>query len=174
MRQCVNCIGKCPLRWRHNGRGGVSNYQPHECLRNCLFRHRSKKTSKLRVNGLCEGNSPWPVNSPHKFVVTRKMFPFDDVIMHWDTGSRGKNIIYRAYKEIVLKYRLANYQVRKAICTMHNEKINIRKDKFVILLISNLYQVLYYKNAIQARIYISRPEFERTMGTHASRYHGIL
>ena len=24
----------------------------------------------------------WPVNSPHKRPVTRKMFPFDDVIMH--------------------------------------------------------------------------------------------
>ena len=23
----------------------------------------------------------WPVNSPHKWPVTRKMFPFDDVIM---------------------------------------------------------------------------------------------
>ena len=27
-------------------------------LLNRLFRHRSKKTSKLRVTGLCEGNSP--------------------------------------------------------------------------------------------------------------------
>ena len=44
-------------------------------------RHRSKKTSNLRVTGLCEGNSPGPVNSPHKGPVTRKMFPFDDVIM---------------------------------------------------------------------------------------------
>ena len=25
----------------------------------------------------------WPVNSPHKWPATRKMFPFDDVIMHW-------------------------------------------------------------------------------------------
>ena len=25
----------------------------------------------------------WPVNSPHKGPVTRKMFPFDDVIMIW-------------------------------------------------------------------------------------------
>ena len=25
----------------------------------------------------------WPVNSPHKGPVTRKMFPFDDVIMDW-------------------------------------------------------------------------------------------
>ena len=44
-------------------------------------RRRSKKTSKLRVAGLCEGNSPATVNSPHKRPVTRKMFPFDDVIM---------------------------------------------------------------------------------------------
>ena len=27
----------------------------------------------------------WPVNSPHKGPVTRKMFPFDDVIMFWIT-----------------------------------------------------------------------------------------
>ena len=27
----------------------------------------------------------WPVNSPHKGPVTRKMFPFDDVIMVWVT-----------------------------------------------------------------------------------------
>ena len=26
-----------------------------------------------------------PVNSPHKWPVTRKMFPFDDVIMYWQT-----------------------------------------------------------------------------------------
>ena len=25
----------------------------------------------------------WPVNSPHKWPVTRKMFPFDDVLMNW-------------------------------------------------------------------------------------------
>ena len=46
------------LRWHHNGYGGVSNHQPHDCLLNRLFRHRSKKTSKLRVTGLCAGNSP--------------------------------------------------------------------------------------------------------------------
>ena len=45
------------LHWRHNERDGVSNHQPHDCLLNCLFRRRSKKTSKLRVTGLCAGNS---------------------------------------------------------------------------------------------------------------------
>ena len=46
-----------------------------------LFEHRSKKTSKFRVTGLYEGNSPVIGGSPHKGPVTRKMFPFDDVIM---------------------------------------------------------------------------------------------
>ena len=46
------------LRWRHNGGDGVSNHQPRDCLLNRLFRHRSKKTSKLHVTGLCAGNSP--------------------------------------------------------------------------------------------------------------------
>ena len=45
-------------QWRHNERDGVSNHQPHDCLLNCLFRLRWKKTSKLRVTGLCAGNSP--------------------------------------------------------------------------------------------------------------------
>ena len=75
------------LWWRHNDHDSVSNHQPHECLLNRLFRRRSKKTSKLRVTGLCVGNSLGPVNSPHKGPVTRKMFPFDDVIMWQIYGS---------------------------------------------------------------------------------------
>ena len=46
------------LRWRHNGRDSVSNYQSHDCLLIRLLRRRSKKTSKLRITGLCVGNSP--------------------------------------------------------------------------------------------------------------------
>ena len=46
------------LQWRHNQRDGISNHQPHDCVLNRLFRHRSKKRSKLRVTALCEGNSP--------------------------------------------------------------------------------------------------------------------
>ena len=53
-RECY----KKTLQWCHNGRDGVSNHQPHDCLLNRLLWRRSKKTSKLRVTGLCEGNSP--------------------------------------------------------------------------------------------------------------------
>ena len=57
----MNGVIKCQvnsLQWRNNERHGVSNHQPHECLLNRLFKRKSKKTSKLRVTGLCEGNSP--------------------------------------------------------------------------------------------------------------------
>ena len=74
------------LQWRHNEHSSVSNHQPCECLLNRLFGHRSKKTSKLRVTGLCAGNSqgtgpPPPPPPLHKGPITRKMFPLDDVIM---------------------------------------------------------------------------------------------
>ena len=69
------------LHWRHNEPDGVSNHQPRHCLLNCLFRCRSKKTSKLGVTGLCADNSPGTSEFSAQKPVTRKMFPFDDVIM---------------------------------------------------------------------------------------------
>ena len=70
------------LQRRHNGRGSVSNHQPHDCLLNRLFRRRSKKTSKLCVTGLCAGEFTGDRGIPRtKWPVTRKMFPLDDVIM---------------------------------------------------------------------------------------------
>ena len=61
----------------------VSNHQPHHCLLKRLFRHRSKKTLKLSASlAFVRGIHWWSVNSPHKGPVTRKMFPFDDVIMN--------------------------------------------------------------------------------------------
>ena len=35
----------------------------------------------------------WPVNSPHKWPVTRKMFPFDDVIMETDFFKASFSIL---------------------------------------------------------------------------------
>ena len=56
------------LQWRHNGRDSVSNHQPHDCLLSRLFRRRSKKTSKLRVTGLCVGNLPGTGEFPAQMV----------------------------------------------------------------------------------------------------------
>ena len=70
------------LQWRHNERVGVSNHRCLHCLLNCWFRHRSKKSAKLRVTGLFAGNSLVTSEFPaQKASYTRKMFPFDDVII---------------------------------------------------------------------------------------------
>ena len=69
------------LQWRHNGIDGVSNHQPHHCLLSRLFGRRSKKTSKLRVTGLCAGNSLRTGEFPAQMASNAEMFPFDDVIM---------------------------------------------------------------------------------------------
>ena len=100
------------LHWCHNERDDISNHQPHHCLLNRILRCRSKKTSKLCVTGLNAGNSPVTGEFLHKWPVTRKMFPFDDVIMlmlarlpmlvHFDLASRkltwARGIFYRTYK----------------------------------------------------------------------------
>ena len=85
--------GGITLQWRHNGCDGIPNHQPHGCLLKCLFGRRSKETSKLRVTGLCAGSHRWSVNCPHRWPLTQKMFPFDDIIMRscnlvkpWDKG----------------------------------------------------------------------------------------
>ena len=52
------------LQWRHNGQDGVSNHQHNDWFLKRLFRRRSQKTSKLRVTGLCAGNSPVPGELP--------------------------------------------------------------------------------------------------------------
>ena len=52
-----------------------------------LFRHRLKKISKLCVIGLCESFHRCPVNSPHKGTVTRKVFPFDGIMVYRKTTS---------------------------------------------------------------------------------------
>ena len=53
---------------------GVSNHRYLDCLRNRLFRHRSKKTSRSALQVFVRGIQWWPKDSPHKGPVTRKMF----------------------------------------------------------------------------------------------------
>ena len=80
------------LQWHDNEHHGVSNHRLLDGLLNRLFRRTSKKTSKLHVTGLCEGNSSVTGNSPHKGQVTRNMISFDNVIMVYivcsNTGTK--------------------------------------------------------------------------------------
>ena len=69
------------LLWRHNGHDGVSNHQPHDCLLNVYSDADQRKHQSSPSLAFVRGIRRGPVNSPHKWTVTRKMFPFDDVIM---------------------------------------------------------------------------------------------
>ena len=91
-----------PLQWRHNGRDGVSNHQPHDCLLNRLFRHRSKKTSKLHVTGLCEGNSP--VTGEFPAPMTSNAEDFSIWWRHYvvTSDSRHKGQVTRSFGPYVL------------------------------------------------------------------------
>ena len=57
----------------------VPNHRRLECLLNRLFRCLSKKTTATLA--FVKGIHRWPVDSPHKGLITQKMYSFDDVIM---------------------------------------------------------------------------------------------
>ena len=63
LNKCCTCYvpistQRFHLQWCQNECDGISNHHPHDCLLKLLFKRRSKKTSKLHVTGLCDGNSP--------------------------------------------------------------------------------------------------------------------
>ena len=67
------------LQWRHNGCDWISNHQPHDCLLSVYSVAHQRKHQSSASLAFVRGIHRWPVNSPHKWSVTRKMFPFDDV-----------------------------------------------------------------------------------------------
>ena len=67
------------LQCRHNY---VSNQQPRECLLNLFDSGADQRKHQSSASlPFARGIHRWPVKSPHKWPVTRKMFPFDDIIM---------------------------------------------------------------------------------------------
>ena len=69
------------LQWRHNDRDGVSNQQPKIVYSHVYLGTNQRKYQSPASLAFMWGINRSPVNSPHKGPVTRKMFPFDDVIM---------------------------------------------------------------------------------------------
>ena len=74
-------LGYFPLKWRHNERDSASNHQCLDCLLNRLFRIDQRKHQSFVSLAFVQGIHRWSMNSPHKWPVTRKMFPFDDVVV---------------------------------------------------------------------------------------------
>ena len=98
LRRSRFIMGSPTLQWRHNERDGFSNHQLHGCLLNRSFRRKSKKTSKLRVTGLCVGNSPVTGEFP-----AQRASNAENVYIWWrhdDTNKRPRNAIYCRYNTV--------------------------------------------------------------------------
>ena len=93
------------LRWRHNERDDFSLHLRRDGL---LNRYQTKHQSSAWL-AFVRGIHWWPVNYPHKGPVTRKMFPFDDVIMihykNWNIGQRCGIIEMNAQMTYMFHYR---------------------------------------------------------------------
>ena len=71
----------CTLKWRNTECDGVSNHQPQDNLLIIQSTDQRKHQSPASL-AFVRGIHRWPVNIPtNKVPVTRKKFPFDDVIM---------------------------------------------------------------------------------------------
>ena len=81
---------KWALQWRNNGLDSVSNHQPTIVYSTVYSGSNQRKHQSSSSLAFVRGIHRWPVNSPHKWPVTRKMFPFDDVIMEWPLLSAAQ------------------------------------------------------------------------------------
>ena len=98
------------LQWRHNERDGVSNHQRLDCLLTRLLGADQRNHQSSASLAFVKGIHRWPVDSPHKGPVTRKMFPFNDVIMLRGHGT-GIQVMdwYAGYGIVLSVYRLIDY-----------------------------------------------------------------
>ena len=77
----IHKMADISLQRRHDECHGISNNQPLNCLLNCFSGADQRKHQISASLAFVRGIHQWLVNSPHKRPVTRKMFPFDDIMM---------------------------------------------------------------------------------------------
>ena len=81
----------------------------HICKFSCCSMHIKENIKAPRHWPLC-GEFTGPVNSPHKGPVTRKMFPFDDVIMKL-------SVCHSLPKSLIFYSDLCKHYLKCLICT---------------------------------------------------------
>ena len=107
----------------HNGRDGVSNHQPHDCLLNRLIRRGSKKTSKLRVTGLCAGKSPVTGEFPAQMDSNA-----ENVSIWWRNHVNGKTTLWNTTWYVVGGWQSLTLGIHVSSYSWHR----IQSTSFVI------------------------------------------
>ena len=98
------------------------------------------------------GIQRWPVNSLDKWPVTRKMFPFDDVIMfeeYWFRTRSHANIIQNRRQDLAKSRGTSNVQIKRILSS--NQFLAARLERFnflnlitaTILLANNITSTLW-------------------------------
>ena len=113
---CISCICiSCSiilehistLQWCHNECDGDSNHQHLDCLLKHLFRPRSKKTPKLSVTGLCEGNSPVTCEFP-----ARRASDMENVSIWWHHDFNCQDSPYHVLLgKLHWKHKIVNLKI---------------------------------------------------------------
>ena len=130
-----------PLQLRRYECYDVSNHQPHNCLLNCLFRRRSKKISKLRVTGPCEGNTPGTGEFPAK-----RASSVENVSIWWhhhfsSPATSPMNVIY-IY--VLSKYLSVQYVMPRPLTFISNSNVlQVRKSHHMLSYTSGMYWETY-------------------------------
>ena len=84
----LGCAGLNPIEWLTHYRDVIMNTIATQITSLTIVHLAVYSGSDQRKHqssaslAFVRGIHHWPVNSPHKWPVTRKMFPFDDVIMY--------------------------------------------------------------------------------------------
>ena len=81
-------LQNCSIHYNDVIISASANQQPHDCLPFIQGADQRKHQSSASL-AFVKGIHRSPVNCPHKGPVTRKMFPFDDVIMCLPFSRKG-------------------------------------------------------------------------------------
>ena len=92
------------LRWLHNGRDGLKSPASRTVYSTVYSGADQRKHQSSASLTFVQGIHRWPVNSPHKGPVTRKMFSFDDVIMCSVKTTEGVQPIKHGHNSVVLYF----------------------------------------------------------------------
>ena len=112
-------IWKPTLKWCHNEYVGVSNHQPYDYSFNRLFRRRSKKTSELRVTGLCAVTGEFP---------TQRASNAENLSICWRQHAACRNFTW-----LENTYSLRNEQIKLlSWCKFHSNYCKINNWTFAI------------------------------------------
>ena len=81
-----------------------------------LGRDQRKHQSSASL-AFMRGIHRWPVNSPHKWPVTRKMFPFDDVIMMWRHKATISKMGLYHYSDAIMSVKALQITGVSIVCS---------------------------------------------------------